>query len=235
MLIAAPDKKRLQGGAMNIVPLPQKSVGVRLKLVLFVFIGLMLMYVLFHTEHFLIDSADPSWPHYYNIGRWLLPHGLIGALALVLSFMQFSSHLRTRYTQFHRLCGRIYITSVCIVAPIGAYISVLDESIGYTPSFMVASTILAVLWMFATLMAFWQIRAGRVEQHRQWMTRSLTTALVFLEVRVVGGLSGWEDTPASDTVVIWACVALAYPFADTALQIEDFLRSRAKPERLGRS
>jgi uncharacterized membrane protein len=228
-------KKHLQGSAMAIVPLPQKSVGIRLKLVLFAFIGLMLAYVVFHTEHFLIDPADPSWPHYYNIGRWLLPHALIGALALALSFMQFSTHLRTRYTRFHRVCGRIYITSVCIVAPIGAYISVLDESIGYTASFIVASTILAVLWMFSTLMALWQTRAGRVEQHRQWMTRSLATALVFLEVRVIGGLSGWEDAPASDTVVIWACVALAYPFADMALQIENFLRSRARPEPVGRS
>jgi len=220
---------------MSTVPLPQKTPGIRLKHVLFIFIGLMLAYVLFHTEHFLIDSDDPSWPHYHAIGRWLLPHGLIGALVLILSFMQFSSRLRTRYTQFHRACGRTYITAVCVVAPLGAYISVLDKGIGYTASFVVASTILAVLWMFATLMAFWHIRSRRVEYHRQWMTRSLATALVFLEIRVVGGLSGWEDTPASDTVVVWACVALAYPLADTALQIEDFLRSRAKRELFPRS
>ena len=113
---------------MATVPLPHsRPFRIRPRHALFACVALMLANVLFHTEHFLIDGSDPSWPHYHDIGRWLLPHGLIGAMALVLSFMQFSVRLRTRYTRVHRVSGRIYITAVCIVAPLGAYLSYLDR------------------------------------------------------------------------------------------------------------
>jgi uncharacterized membrane protein len=206
---------------MVTVPLQMTPKRLRRKYALFACIGLMLAYVLYHTEHFLIDAADPEWRHYRDIGGWLLPHGVIGALALVLSFMQFSSRLRSRYPQVHRVSGRIYVVAVCIVAPFGVYISYLDRSIGYTVSFTVASTVLATLWMFATLAAYVFIRSRQIEQHRRWMTRSLAMALVFLEIRVLGGLTGLEDTPAGDTLAVWVCVALGYPLADLVLQIEE--------------
>ena len=142
--------------------------------------------------------------------------------------VQFSSRLRTRYPQVHRVSGRIYVVAVCIVAPIGVYVSYLDRSIGYTVSFTVASAILATLWMLATLAAYAFIRNRQIEQHRRWMTRSLAMALVFLEIRVLGGLTGLEDTPAGDTLAVWACVALGYPLADLVLQIEENLGSRKR-------
>lgn len=81
-------------------------------------------------------------------------------------------------------------------------------------------------------MAFWCIRARRIEQHRQWMTRSYAMALVFLEVRVVAGVTDWENlVPEASETIVWVCVALAYPPADCVLLIEDSLRSRSKPGR----
>jgi Predicted membrane protein (DUF2306) len=136
---------------MSSVPTaPAQRFRVTPKLAVFTFVGVMLVYVLYHTEHFLIDAADPARPHYRDIGRWLLPHGLVGALALTLSFMQFSARLRTRYPRVHRVCGRIYVAAVFIVAPLGAYISSLDLQTGYTWSFVAASIVFAALWMFAT-------------------------------------------------------------------------------------
>jgi uncharacterized membrane protein len=215
---------------MASVPLDKRMPQIlRPKYLVFGVIALMLIYVLYHTEHFLIDPADPQWPHYREVGRWLLPHGLIGALALLLTFMQFSVRLRTRYAWLHRTCGRIYVAAVGVVAPLGAYLSYLDLGEGYTHSFVVASTTFALLWLFATLTAFYFIRTHRMEQHRQWMTRSLAMALVFLEVRVIGGPTGWESTPATDEVVVWVCVALGYPLADIALQIQALLLARSKP------
>lgn len=197
---------------------------------LFAFIGLMLVYVLYHNEHFLVDSTAPAWPHYRIIGRWLLPHGLAGATALLLGISQFSTRLRTRHTRLHRVLGRTYVIAVSIVAPLGAYIQYLnEEQLGYTRSATIAAIVFASLWLNATWMAFWCIRTRRIEQHRQWMSRSLATALVFLEVRVIEGLTGWEALgPAVDTMVIWFCVALAYPLADIVLQIHDNLRAQSR-------
>ena len=207
-----------------------RAVRLNPKYALFGVIALMLAYVLYHNEHFLIDKAAPAWPHYRAIGRWLLPHGLAGATALLLGLSQFSTRLRTRYTGVHRVLGRIYVSAVCVVAPLGAYIQYLDETeLGHSRSFTLAAITFASLWLYATGMAFWCIRSRRIEQHRQWMTRSLAMALVFLEVRVIEGLTGWESIgPDFDAMVVWCCVALGYPLADTVLQIQEYLRGRSR-------
>lgn len=85
---------------MSSTPLTRpQSAWLAPKTILFALIGLMLLYVLYHTEHFLIDPIDPSWPHYREVASWLLPHGLIGALALTLAFMQFNQgHARRAFT-----------------------------------------------------------------------------------------------------------------------------------------
>ena len=209
---------------------PARAWRVNPKHALFAFIGLMLAYVLCHNERFVIDSSNPAWPHYRIIGRWLLPHGLAGATALLLGISQFSTRLRTRHAQLHRVLGRTYVIAVSIVAPLGAYIQYLnEEQLGDSRSFTFAAITFASLWLLATWMAFWCIRNRRIEQHRQWMSRSLAMALVFLEVRVIEGLTGWETIgPQVDETVVWVCVALGYPLADTVLQINENLRARTR-------
>jgi hypothetical protein len=65
-----------------------------------------------------------------------------------------------------------------------------------------------------------------VQQHRQWMTRSFAVALVFVEVRVIGGLTGWDHNPAIVETIVWSCLAFALLSADIVLQIQELLRSR---------
>jgi uncharacterized membrane protein len=201
---------------------------VRPKYALFGLIGLMLAYVLYHNEAFLIDPRSPDWAHLRQVGPLLVPHGVIGAIALACGFTQFSSRLRSARPAVHRLLGRIYVTAVFLVAPLGAYIQYSEEALGESRSFSLAALTFAFLWVFATAMAFWHIRSRRIEDHRQWMTRSFAMAMVFFEVRVIGGLTGWDDTPATDEIVVWTCVALGYPVADTVLQIERWLQSRKR-------
>ncbi len=205
---------------------------VRPKHVVFAIIWLMFAYVLYHNERFLVDPSDASWPHYRDFGWRLLVHGVFGAMALLLIFMQFNDGLRGRFLTLHRVCGRIYIGAVFVAGPFGVYLAHLDKSIGYTFSFTLSTAVLVTLWMFATAMALWCIRTRRVDQHRRWMTRSVAMALTFLEVRVFEGLTGWGASPDGDTLVVWTCAALGYPLADAALQIEDFLRS-SRSRRIG--
>ena len=204
---------------------------VRPKYVVFAVIWMMFAYVLYHNERFLVDPTDASWPHYRDLGWRLLVHGLFGAMALLLIFMQFNDGLRARFLTLHRVCGRIYIGAVFVAGPFGVYLAHLDKSIGYTFSFTLSTAVLVTLWMFATAMALWCIRTRRVAQHRQWMTRSVAMALTFLEVRVFEGVTGWGASPDGDTLVVWTCAALGYPLADAVLQIEDFLRSGRRSSR----
>jgi peptidoglycan/LPS O-acetylase OafA/YrhL len=133
-----------------------------------------------------------------------------------------------RYTAVHRTFGRIYVCLVVIAAPLGLVIQYFDERTGDPRWVTVAAGVDAFLWLLATGMAFWCIRYRRIEQHRQWMFRSFAMALLFLEVRVVLGLTGWEALgPDVGGAVIWACVALAYPLADVVLLIDDRLQKSA--------
>jgi len=214
-----------------VAPL-QRSSMLRPKYFLFAFVGLMLAYVLRHNESFLIHRSDPVWQHYQPFKWWLLPHGLAGACALLLGPMQFSDRLRRRFTKLHRVMGRIYVGAVLIVGPIGAYIQYFEERMGGPRSFSVASAVDAALLMLTTAIAFAFILNGKVQQHRQWMTRSFAVALVFLEVRVIVGVTGWEKlgTPAIETAV-WCCLAFSILAADIVLQFQELRRTRPAPAR----
>jgi len=205
----------------------------RPKYLLFAFIGLMLAYVLRHNEHFLIDAKDPNWAHIHPFRWYLLPHGIMGACALLLGPLQFSDRLRQRFAKFHRVVGRFYVAGVFIGAPMGLYIQYLEERMGGARSFSFAAGTDAALWMLTTAVAIFFILKGKVQQHRQWMTRSFAVAIVFLEVRVVGGVTGWERLgPSAIETMVWMCVAFSLLFADIALQWRDFSLSRAVPARV---
>jgi len=206
----------------------QRSSWLRPKYLLFAFVGLMVAYVLRHNESFLINRADPVWQHYQPFKWYLLPHGIAGACALLLGPMQFSDRLRQRYAKLHRVAGRIYVAGALTAAPLGFYIQYFQERMGAPRSFSFAGAVDAALWMITTAIALAFILAGKVQQHRQWMTRSFAVAIVFLEVRVVGGVTGWDNLGISVTeTIVWSCVAFSLLFADIVLQVQELSRSRA--------
>ena len=104
--------------------------------------------------------------------------------------MQFSVRLRQRLVKLHRVVGRFYIAGAFIAAPLGFYIQYFQERSGGARSFSIAAGVDALLWMTTTGTAFAFILKGKVQQHRQWMTRSCAVAFVFLEVRVILGVTG---------------------------------------------
>ena len=213
-------------------PLPTAS-SLRSKYLLFAFIGLMVAYVLRHNEHFLIDAKDPVWQHYQPFKWKLLPHGLAGACALLLGPMQFSDRLRQRFAKLHRVVGRFYIAGVFVSAPFGTYIQYYQEQMGAPRTFSIAAAVDAFLWMFTTGIALVFILKGKVQQHRQWMTRSFAVALVFLEVRVISGVTGWENLGIAVTeAIVWGCLAFAILFADLVLQWQELYRTRSAPARI---
>lgn len=210
----------------------QRSSWFRAKYLIFAFVGLMVAYVLRHNESFLINRNDPVWQHYQPFKWYLLPHGIAGACALLLGPMQFSDRLRQRFAKLHRVVGRIYVAGVFTAGPLGFYIQFFQERMGAARSFSMAAAVDASLWMTTTAIALAFILAGKVQQHRQWMTRSFAVAIVFLEVRVVSGVTGWErlGDRVSETIV-WSCLAFSLLFADIVLQLQEMPRSRHSPQK----
>lgn len=190
---------------------------VNAKYVVFSVIALMTIYVIFHNERFVVQPENPAWQHYAPFKWWLLPHAVAGTLMLLMAPLQFSERLRRRFTRLHRVGGRLYVLSAFIVGPTGAYIQYFQERIGAPRSFTILAVVDAVLLMGTTLMAFVFAYRRKIAQHRQWMMRSYAVALVFVEVRFILGVTGWDRMGVEIVqAVIWTCLAMAFIFADLA-------------------
>lgn len=224
-----PEEIAVTGHPATKLPPSRGSSWLRPKFLLFGFIGVMLAYVLKHDESFLINAKDPEWLHIQSFRWWLLPHGIAGACALLLGPMQFSERLRKRYVKLHHVVGYIYICGAFIAGPLGIYIQHANEPLGFARSFTIETMFQSGLWMATTGIALAFILNGKVQQHRQWMIRSFGTGpLIFLEVRVIGGITGWENLgPHANEIIVWACTASSLFIADLVVQAEEYYRLRS--------
>jgi hypothetical protein len=60
------------------------------------------------------------------------------------------------------------------------------------------------------------------------MTRSFAVALAFLEVRVIGGVDGWESLDAHvNETIVWVCLAFSMRSADLVLDWQELGRQRS--------
>ncbi len=198
----------------------------RLKYVVWAVVFLMMAYVLQHNERFLINARDPVWQHYQPFKWLLLPHGLAGACAILLGPMQFFERVRQRHLKLHRVVGRFYVAGAMILAPLGTYIQYFEERTGGTRSFTLAAAADASLLMITTGVAFYFALKRKIALHRQWMTRSYAVAIIFLEVRVISGLGGWDRSPTATETIVWLCVAFSVLIGDLAVQWQESRKSR---------
>jgi hypothetical protein len=195
------------------------------KYVVFSMITVASVYVLYHNERFLVDSAHPAWQHYAPFKWWLLPHAVFGAIVLLFAPLQFSDRLRQRFTRAHRIMGRLYVLGAFVLAPLGAYIQYYQERVGAPRSFTVLAIVDALMLIGATAMAGLFAYKRKIALHRQWATRSYAIALVFIAGRFVLGVTGWEVLGVEIAqAIIWSCLALSVPLADVAIHWKD-LRS----------
>ena len=187
------------------------------KYVVFFVIAMMVVYVLYHNERFLIEPTNPVWQHYAPFKWWLLPHGVFGAIVILLAPLQFSDRLRRRFTRLHRIVGRLYVIGAFILAPIGSYIQYYQERLGLPRSFTVLAVVNAVMLIVATGIAFLFAYKRKITQHRQWIVRSYAVALVFIEGRFIMGVTGWEQLGVEIVqAIIWSCLAMSVLLGDLA-------------------
>lgn len=208
----------------------RRSSWMRPKSAVFVAVGAMTLYVLYHNERFLIQPENPIWKHYAEIAFWLIPHALAGSCALLLAPLQFSERLRKRYTTAHHIVGRIYVIGALVLAPLGAYGQYLaQKSSGAPTEFTTLAIVDAAMLMTTTAVAYLFAIRRRITLHRQWMTRSYAVALVFFEGRLLGGLLGLDDNVNATMAAIWTCLALSMVFAELANSFYDIKVNLAAP------
>jgi hypothetical protein len=207
---------------------------IKAKYVVFSVIAVASLYVMYHNERFLVDSAHPAWQRYEAFKWWLLPHGVFGAIVLCFAPFQFSERIRQKFTKAHRVMGRLYVLGAFMLAPMGAYIQYYQERMGAPRSFTVLGVVDAIMLMTTTGLAGYFAYKRKIAVHRQWATRSYAVALTFIFGRFIMGTTGLE-THGVEMVqaIIWSYLALSMVFADISIHWREIRTAvSARPNRV---
>ena len=167
---------------MSTSMLPAQSpAGSRFKTILWVSLGLIVLFV-FITSELLLITDYPMY-HAYRLQviadrHLLIPHTLAGILALLIGPINFSSRIRQRHLQLHRILGRIYVISVFVGSFTGIALAAGRPGLPGT-------SMQAAAWMVCTTAAFVTARNRQIAAHRQWMARSYAVTFTFVSSRVL--------------------------------------------------
>lgn len=108
-------------------------------------------------------------------------HILLGAVAMLTGWSQFSKRIRNRNLNVHRTLGKIYVIAVVLSGAAGFYLALfatggLMSSLGFS--------FLAVSWLFTTLQAYLLIRKREIDAHQYWMIRSYALCWAAVTLRL---------------------------------------------------
>ena len=191
----------------TVAPRPAvQATSFQLKHVLWLLFGLMTLFVLATRDRTLLDPHSFLRQRYAPIPWLMLAHGVPGALALFLGLFQFSTRLRQRFLQVHRVMGRIYVGCVVISAPVAIAVGLSLPIM----TLLLANVIQAFGWLTTTATALYCVRTGRIQQHREWMMRSYPFAMVFVVVRAILAIPAIARMGQLGIVtVVWSVIATA--------------------------
>jgi hypothetical protein len=116
-----------------------------------------------------------------------LIHIIPGVLFMVLGPLQFNATLRARHMQWHRWSGRVYLISSLIIGVSALVMSLAMPSIGGVTQ-AVATTLFALIFLFALGKAYWSVLHRKIAQHREWMIRAFAIGLAVATIRPIIGL-----------------------------------------------
>jgi uncharacterized membrane protein len=161
--------------------LERKTSDSRFKTILWISLGLTVLFV-FITSELLLITDYPMY-HAYRLQviadrGLLIPHTLAGIFALLIGPINFSSRIRQRHLTLHRVLGRIYVVSVFV----GSFTGI---ALAWGRPGLPGTSMQAAAWMVCTTAALLTARNCQIVQHRQWMARSYAVTFTFISSRVL--------------------------------------------------
>ncbi len=115
----------------------------------------------------------------WNIGFYT--HIILGGIALLIGWLQFSIKLRKKNLAIHRTIGKIYV--ICVLPS-----SLAGIGIGFfaTGGFITAAGFicLGIIWFTTTLFAYLKIWNRQIEQHRRLMIFSYAACFAAVTLRI---------------------------------------------------
>lgn len=131
-------------------------------------------------------------------------HILLGGLALLIGWMQFSAKMRRNNLKRHRQVGRIYMIAVLLSSIAGFYLALFATG---GPVASLGFLCLAVIWFYTTMAAYLHIRHKRVPQHQKMMIYSYAACFAAVTLRIWLPLLMlvFGDFITAYLIVAWLC------------------------------
>lgn len=140
-----------------------------------------LQYIPYDTDvAFLRIKQDVIDIPFYKIA--FFTHVYTSILVLIAGFTQFSNKLRRNCPGIHKKFGWLYAVIVIMFSsPSGFYMGIFANGGVYS---QISFCLLAVLWVYCTLLAILKIKKGNVAMHRAFFIRSFALAVSAITLRL---------------------------------------------------
>lgn len=139
---------------------------------------------------------------FWNFGFY--GHILLGGLALMIGWVQFSKKMRSRNLNLHRNLGKVYVIAVVISGICGIFIA-FNATGGVIT--MLGFIGLGLVWLYTTLKAYFAIRKGDIQLHQGMMIYSYAACFAAVTLRIWLPLLtiAFGDFTTAYRVVAWLC------------------------------
>lgn len=128
---------------------------------------------------FLITKQNVYHLDYWRYAFYI--HVGTSTFTLLNGCMQFSRYLILRHSRIHRLIGKLYVVFVlCLSGPSG-FILAIHANGGWIAK--TSFTLLSLLWIAFTYLAYSMIRRRDIDAHRAFMIRSYALTLAAITLR----------------------------------------------------
>ncbi|PWK77353.1 putative membrane protein [Mucilaginibacter oryzae] len=129
-----------------------------------------------------ILKTKPDWLLDSEIWKSLFyTHIILGGLALLIGWVQFSTMLRRNNPSVHQLIGKVYVLSVLLSAVSGFYIALFADGGLWTS---LGFSCLAAIWFYTTLTAYLAARNKQFLKHRNRMIYSYAACFAAVTLRI---------------------------------------------------
>ena len=108
-------------------------------------------------------------------------HIVLGGLALLIGWLQFSNKLRIKKMELHRIFGKTYVISVFISGFCSLFIA-LDATGGIIS--ILGFFTLGLIWLTTTILGFKSIKKGDIKSHEKFMIFSYAACFAAVTLRI---------------------------------------------------
>lgn len=202
----------------------------RWKITLFLSLAALTVYVLLGELPILTGTGE-GIEHYRNMAWLLVPHALLGSIALVIGPFQFSTQLRARNLALHKKLGKLYVLCILFAVPFAILININYPIPGARATFAFQNIVQALVWGTTAAMAWVAAAKRQITIHKMWAARSYGVTMVFVLSRIYNPMELFIEKPDINDFAhfLWLLVVLGLIIPDLIIFNKELFFSR-KPK-----